>query len=253
MQAPNKFWKGLLVLTLSAFCLFNCQDDEDNNRNATDTKNVKLATDPNLGSILTDKEGMTLYFFTKDVKGASVCEGGCLQQWPVFYQEQVDPAEGLEISDFANITRTDGSMQTTYKGWPLYYYAPDTKPGDVTGEDVGKVWYVAKPDYTIMLANNDIQYLSDINGKTLYYFTVDTSPDVSNCNGGCLQAWPEFNVENIVAPSVINKNDFKTITRSDGKKQISYKGKPLYYYVQDVARGDNKGRGVNEKWYEMTP
>jgi predicted lipoprotein with Yx(FWY)xxD motif len=60
-------------------------------------------------------------------------------------------------------------------------------------------------------------------------------------------------VENIVAPSVINKNDFKTITRSDGKKQISYKGKPLYYYVQDVARGDNKGRGVNEKWYEMTP
>jgi predicted lipoprotein with Yx(FWY)xxD motif len=250
MYTKFKFGKALLCLSLIVLCLFSCDNDNDS---PADDKNVKLSSDATLGSVMTDAEGKTLYFFTKDVKGASVCEGGCLTAWPVFYEETIKPADGLNASDFTTITRSDGSKQTAFKGWPLYYYAQDTKAGDVKGENVGKVWFVAKPDYTLMLANNDIQYFSDINGMTLYYFTVDTTPDVSNCSGGCLAAWPEFFTSSLVVPSSVNKSDFKTITRSDGKSQISYKGKPMYYYVQDTQRGDNKGRGVGEKWYEIIP
>jgi predicted lipoprotein with Yx(FWY)xxD motif len=251
MYNKLKFGKAFLCLSLLSLCLLSCDKNDDNN-GPVDDKNVKLASDATLGNVLTDSEGMTLYFFTKDVKGTSVCEGGCLQAWPVFYEETIKPGDGLDATDFATITRADGTKQTTYKGWPLYYFAQDAIAGDVKGENVNKVWFVAKPDYTLMLANNDIQYLSDINGMTLYYFTVDGT-DVSNCNGGCLAAWPEFYTSTIVVPSALNKSDFKTITRSDGKSQLSYKGQPMYYYVQDVARGDNKGRGVGEKWYEIIP
>jgi predicted lipoprotein with Yx(FWY)xxD motif len=47
--------------------------------------------------------------------------------------------------DFGTITREDGKKQTTYKGMPLYYFAGDKKAGDVTGQGMGKVWYVANP------------------------------------------------------------------------------------------------------------
>jgi predicted lipoprotein with Yx(FWY)xxD motif len=43
---------------------------------------------------------------------------------------------------FGTTTRTDGTVQVTYNGWPLYYYEKDKAPGDVTGQDVGGVWYV---------------------------------------------------------------------------------------------------------------
>jgi len=240
----------LLFLSLILF-IFSC--DDNNNENPADDKNVKLASDATLGSIITDSGGKTLYFFTKDVKGASLCEGGCLQAWPVFYQETIKPGDGLTATDFTTITRSDGSKQTAFKGWPLYYYAEDTKAGEVKGENVNKVWFVAKPDYTLMLANNDIQYFTDINGKTLYYFTNDTAPDASTCVGGCLSAWPEFLPSSVVVPSSVNKADFKTFGRPDGKNQLSYKGKPMYYFAQDTQRGDNKGRGVGGKWFEIVP
>jgi predicted lipoprotein with Yx(FWY)xxD motif len=47
--------------------------------------------------------------------------------------------------DFGAITREDGKRQTTYKGWPLYYYAGDKAPGDVLGQGLGNVWFVANP------------------------------------------------------------------------------------------------------------
>jgi predicted lipoprotein with Yx(FWY)xxD motif len=91
--------------------------------------------------MLTSKDGKTLYSFTKDAPGKSNCNGGCAAAWPAF--AVANPA--LAGGDFSIVTRDDGAKQWAYKGQPLYFYAADTKPGDMLGEGQGGVWFVVKP------------------------------------------------------------------------------------------------------------
>lgn len=106
---------------------------------------VKVADKEGVGSYLTDATGMTLYYFTKDSPGKSVCSGDCVVRWPLYHNETVTVPEGVKAGDFGVVKREDGKAQTTYKGMPLYYFFKDTKPGDTTGQGVGNVWYVVKP------------------------------------------------------------------------------------------------------------
>ncbi len=106
---------------------------------------VKVATSDSLGSYLTDTEGMTLYWFKKDSPGKSACSGFCVKNWPIFYRETIAPKNGLKAEDFGTITRDDGEKQTTYKGYPLYYWKNDKKAGDTTGHGVKDVWFVIDP------------------------------------------------------------------------------------------------------------
>jgi predicted lipoprotein with Yx(FWY)xxD motif len=107
---------------------------------------VKMA-DSSLGSILVDGKGMTLYMYTKDTQGsnASVCSGGCLAAWPALLGKPT-MGTGADDSKLGSFTRADGTVQASYNGWPLYYYAKDTKVGDVTGQNVGTVWFVLDHD-----------------------------------------------------------------------------------------------------------
>lgn len=101
-------------------------------------------TDPTLGAYLTGLNGMTLYAYTKDTPDVSACTGGCATAWPpltVAAGTTVTGPSGATAA-FATITRADGTMQVTYNHWPLYYYAKDTKAGDTTGQNVGKVWFI---------------------------------------------------------------------------------------------------------------
>ncbi len=201
------------------------------------------------GNYIVDDKGNTLYFFTKDVMGNSSCTGGCLNNWPIFYQEKIVVSSGLSSLDFGTITRDDRKKQTTYKGWPLYYFSGDENPGDIKGEGVNKVWFIARPDYTIFIADKDtMKFIVDANGNTLYNFTNDM-PGVSNCKGNCLKTWPVFYSENIVSPSLINTSVFGVITNSEGAKQTTYKQMPLYYYINDTKRGDTNGQNVNKAWF----
>jgi predicted lipoprotein with Yx(FWY)xxD motif len=92
---------------------------------------------------LVGASGMTLYTFDKDTagNGKSVCNGGCATNWPPFMATDADKAAG----DFTIVTRDDGKKQWAAKGWPLYYWAKDTKPGDKTGDGVNGTWKTAKP------------------------------------------------------------------------------------------------------------
>jgi predicted lipoprotein with Yx(FWY)xxD motif len=215
---------------------------------------VKTSSSP-LGTILVDSQGKTLYYFANDVpaSGASSCNGQCAVVWPVFSSDTIKVSSPLDLADFGTITRTDGTKQTTYHGWPLYYYQTDTKPGDVKGENVLDVWFVIKPDESVLIANNKNLgfYLTDTSGKTLYFFTKDT-PGASTCTGTCLGLWPAFNADPVTAPSVLNPSDFTSVTRYDGVKQTAYKGRPLYYYSIDAKPGDAKGQGFNNVWYVAT-
>ena len=225
---------------------------------------VVLNETPELGTIITDADGHTLYFFTPDADGTSACEGGCIDNWPVFYAEQPVVFTGLNPEDFDAIERGDGAMQTTYKGWPLYYFVNDNDAGDVNGEGVIDKWFVAKPDYTVMLVDNQlvgsdgvnydgnydpgdeiIQYLVDDYGFTLYTFVQDyfnmntfTNEDFSNNH-----IWPIYDQTGIVIPSTLASNDFSVIDVY-GETQLTYRGWPLYYFNSDEERGDNKGVSV---------
>lgn len=102
-------------------------------------------SDASLGAYLTGDNGMTLYILTKDSPGTSTCSGTCATNWPPFTVNAGETATaGAGVTGtIATLTRADGSIQVTYMGAPLYYFAGDTKPGDVTGQGVGGVWFVA--------------------------------------------------------------------------------------------------------------
>lgn len=224
---------------------------------------VKLTDNATFGKLLTDNNGVSLYFFSKDVAGTSTCVGGCATTWPVFYQPNLTIGTDLTTTDFAEITRADGSKQTTYKGWPLYYYSKDVKAGDTNGDAVGNLWAIAKADYSIMFGNAQLigldkaqytdqgvagtavsQYLTDDKGLTLYMFSKDaasknnfTKPDFSNDT-----VWPVYTVSAVASiPTVFDKTQFSTINVF-GKTQLVYKGHPLYHFGQDAAtRGNTNG------------
>lgn len=106
---------------------------------------AQLLSKEGIGSYLADSKGMTLYIFTKDSPGVSVCSGDCLVKWPPYAVDKVEPGSGLSAKDFGMIKRADGSAQATFRGAPLYYFFKDQKPGDTSGQGVNEVWYVVNP------------------------------------------------------------------------------------------------------------
>jgi predicted lipoprotein with Yx(FWY)xxD motif len=107
---------------------------------------VSLGKNDKLGSFLVGDKGMTLYLFTKDTPNTSNCYDKCATAWPPLLTTGEPAAgEGVDASLLRTTKRTDGTVQVTYNGWPLYYYQKDKAPGDVVGQDVGDVWFVVSP------------------------------------------------------------------------------------------------------------
>jgi predicted lipoprotein with Yx(FWY)xxD motif len=88
-----------------------------------------------LGVILTDGTGRAVYLFEKDTGATSTCYGACAGLWPpVLTAGSPVTGGGVTASLLGTAKRTDGTIQVTYAGHPLYYFAGDHKPGDITGE-----------------------------------------------------------------------------------------------------------------------
>lgn len=100
-----------------------------------------------LGSIVTDTEGRTLYVFGADENGESTCYDDCAATWPPLTVDREPVAgESLDDSKLGTTERTDGTVQVTYGGQPLYYFASDAAPGDTNGQGIGDIWFVVSPD-----------------------------------------------------------------------------------------------------------
>lgn len=113
----------------------------------TPTVTVTVATSDEYGEYLTDKEGFALYLFTQDTPNTSTCTGNCAQRWPpLIVADEAMAGEGVDETLLGTTTRDDGTLQVTYNGWPLYYFADDEAPGDTTGHEVGDVWYLVTPE-----------------------------------------------------------------------------------------------------------
>ena len=103
--------------------------------------------DSALGTILTDSDGNTLYVFLADADGESTCYEDCADNWPALEARgELEAGDGVDASLLGTTERTDGTVQVTYDGQPLYYFGGDAAPGDTNGQAVGDIWYVVAPD-----------------------------------------------------------------------------------------------------------
>jgi predicted lipoprotein with Yx(FWY)xxD motif len=89
----------------------------------------------------------------------------------------------------------------------------------------------------------------DADGRTLYVFTKDKG-DQSACSGECATNWPA-----LTGPATAGTGAqaalLSAATQADGSSQVTYSGKPLYYFAGDAKAGDTNGQGVGSVWYAV--
>jgi predicted lipoprotein with Yx(FWY)xxD motif len=229
-----------------------------------------------LGDVLSDPSGKTLYAFTNDVEAKSTCYGTCAEAWPpVIVDADFVVSPGLDSGIFATTVRDDGQLQLVAGKFPLYLFAADAKPGDITGQGSGDVWFAvdtsgrlvtdvpvddeaapgdttppAAAAPTIALGETSLgTIVTDADGMTLYLFTPDEA-GAPTCTGGCAEAWPPVLVDGeIVAPEGIDASLLSTVQHPDGGVQLKIGKWPLYRFSGDEAPGDVNGQGSGEKWF----
>jgi predicted lipoprotein with Yx(FWY)xxD motif len=107
---------------------------------------VRVRSTDAYGDMLVDTAGSSLYLFQQDDSGESTCYDDCAQNWPPLTVDG-EPTRGAAVAaSLETIERDDGNTQVTAAGWPLYYYAGDSEPGDTTGQGVGDVWWLVATD-----------------------------------------------------------------------------------------------------------
>ncbi len=105
-----------------------------------------LVADSDLGQILTDADGNTIYYFANDSAGTSTCADDCLANWPPVPAEGTPTAGDGVTAELGTTQATDGTTMLTVNGFPAYYFAGDTAAGDTNGQAVGDVWWVFGAD-----------------------------------------------------------------------------------------------------------
>lgn len=228
---------------------------------------LAVSDNAELGKVLTDSAGMTLYRFDQDTAEPpkSNCDAECAKAWPPVPADDATAGAGIDKALLGEVTRADGTKQLTIAGWPAYRYAKDTKAGQVSGQGVGGKWYAMAPDgKKASLA--DLPGLSvkktelgdivvDKHGMTVYRFLKDKAwpKSVSACTGACLEKWPAVAPVPASATKGVKKKGLMGFTRPDGVKQMTVNCWPIYTFSGDKVPGDTNGQGVGGTWYAVSP
>jgi predicted lipoprotein with Yx(FWY)xxD motif len=216
---------------------------------------VVLQSNAFVGSYLTDADGRTLYTYGADLPGdcqtapTSGCTADCLVTWPVFDAGSRVLGAGLDDAAFGAFDRGDGTWQTTYYGWPLYYNKSDLTLGQLTGQGKGKTWHAAEltPASVVIMKAGTAKYLGDAAGHTLYVSAADQLgteqvDPVSACEGDCLSRFTPFREKHLSVVTSLEEADFSVFVRhASGGLQLAYKGLPLYSANTDLKSGDMTG------------
>jgi predicted lipoprotein with Yx(FWY)xxD motif len=240
------------------------------------------------GDILVDGEGISLYMFDSDTQGegASTCYDSCASNWPPLTVDGDATAGDGVTAELSTFERDDGAMQVAADGWPLYYYAGDSSPGDVTGQGVGGVWWLLRPDGSLVKPNGGDETTTETetdtetetetatpepavqvrahdehgdilvgaDDMTLYMFDQDTQGSgSSSCHDSCASNWPPLTVEGDAMAGDGVTADLSTFEREDGSMQVAANGWPLYYYAGDSDPGDATGQGAGGVWWVLDP
>lgn len=149
--------KHLVITAMAVLALAACGTDEEPATTAptpaqssTQSPAVLRASTTALGDVVADASGRTAYIFAKDQPGSgrSACYDECATKWPPVLVTSTSPVATGVTGTLGTITRTDGRMQLTLNGYPLYLFAADGAPGQTKGQDVNHVWFVVKADGT---------------------------------------------------------------------------------------------------------
>jgi predicted lipoprotein with Yx(FWY)xxD motif len=152
---PIRYLAGAAALPLVALAVAGCGGGSGGGNAAAasgppktasgQTATVGAASAGNLGTILVDSQGRTLYLFEKDSGTKSACSGACATNWPPLRDSGKPTAgTGLNASLLGTTPRSDGNPQVTYNGHPLYTFVMDQNPGDAKGQGVsafGGSWF----------------------------------------------------------------------------------------------------------------
>jgi predicted lipoprotein with Yx(FWY)xxD motif len=115
---------------------------------------VATAKVGDLGTVLVNGDGRTLYIFGNDTGSTSTCVGSCAGTWPALTTSgDATAGAGATASMLGTTTRDDGTTQVTYNGHPLYLYSGDTAAGQANGEGIGNVWYASSAQGTAAMAS----------------------------------------------------------------------------------------------------
>jgi predicted lipoprotein with Yx(FWY)xxD motif len=145
----------LMLIAAGLMLLAACGDDEaepaagEGQDDQQETAATVLVADSDLGEILVDTDGNTLYMFMPDEEknGEPTCYDDCADAWPAFEAtDEPTAGDGVDQSLLATVDRTDGSEQVTYKELPLYHFSGDEAAGDTNGQGLNEVWWVLAPD-----------------------------------------------------------------------------------------------------------
>lgn len=146
-MAPTR--RALLGAAGTSLALTGCLGGTDGSGgDQSGTGTVQVRNHDDFGDVLVDADGMTLYLFDADTQGSgeSACTGDCLDAWPPLTVDS-EPTAGSAVSaPLTTFEREDGTTQVAADGWPLYYFASDSSPGDANGQGVNDVWWVVAPD-----------------------------------------------------------------------------------------------------------
>jgi predicted lipoprotein with Yx(FWY)xxD motif len=140
------------AIAVAAFAFAGCGNSgRSNHRSQVTPKTAigKSATvgiaNENLGKVLVDSQGRTLYLFERDSGSKSTCTGACSVDWPpLLATGKPTVGSGANASLVSTSARSDGELQVTYNGHPVYLFSGDQKPGDTNGQGVnafGSLWY----------------------------------------------------------------------------------------------------------------
>lgn len=124
---------------------WNALAPDGNKADPANVKKLKAVDNPELGKILTDAKGRTLYRFDKDSAWPmkSNCKGECLESWKPAQPVERSKVEGVDPKLLTTYKRADGTRQLTIDCWPLYWFTGDKEPGDINGQGKDGEWHAA--------------------------------------------------------------------------------------------------------------
>lgn len=200
------------------------------------------------GLVWATPDGMSVYTHVFDVPytGEIRCEHGC----PDAFTMALAPANAKPVGDWKIYEREEGRRQWAYKGWPVWHFVDDAKPGDSFGQGDYAEWSLlfydlpppkikAPSGVTLQLSKTGGYVLADSRGRTLYVRDAKVS-----CDGECARDFPY-----LVAPALAHRMGSWSIrVAQDGISQWLYKGAPVHTSVFDRAPGELFGEERAGGW-----